>query len=113
MTTAYQFLSAWITSRIDDERAPTLVDYPHPVALSAGVSIAPLTAHGETASAKSTEDHSSLGAGSVTGTESRGGGPSGGRHRPFSAPTPNRTAATVSRCPTLPPPTCSCGPGVW
>ena len=48
MTTTYQFLSAWITSRIDDERGASLVEYALLVALIAVVCIAAVTALGET-----------------------------------------------------------------
>ena len=46
MTTTYQFLSAWITSRIDDERGASLVEYALLVALIAVVCIAAVTALG-------------------------------------------------------------------
>ena len=42
--TTYQFLSAWITSRIDDERGASLVEYALLVALIAVVCIAAVTA---------------------------------------------------------------------
>ena len=55
MTTAYQFLSAWITSRIDDERGASLVEYALLVALIAIVCIAAVTALGSTTSEKFSE----------------------------------------------------------
>jgi len=59
--TTYQFLSAWITSRIDDERGASLVEYALLVALIAVVCIAAVTALGSTASEKFSEIDSSLG----------------------------------------------------
>ncbi len=44
MNTTYQFLSAWITSRIDDERGASLVEYALLVALIAVVCLAAVTA---------------------------------------------------------------------
>jgi len=61
MTTAYQFLSAWITAHIDDERGATLVEYALLVALIAVVSIAALTALGQSASEKFSEVDSAIG----------------------------------------------------
>ena len=55
MTTAYQFLCAWITSRIDDERGASLVEYALLVALIAIVCIAAITALGGSASQKFSE----------------------------------------------------------
>ncbi len=55
MTTAYQFLSAGITSRIDDERGASLVEYALLVALIAVVCIAAVTALGSTTSQKFSE----------------------------------------------------------
>ncbi len=55
MTTAYQFLSAWITSRIDNERGASLVEYALLVALIAVVCIAAVTALGSTTSQKFSE----------------------------------------------------------
>lgn len=60
MTTAYQFLSAWITAHIDDERGASLVEYALLVALIAVVCIAAVTALGQTASEKFSEVDSSL-----------------------------------------------------
>ena len=61
MNTTYQFLSAWITSRIDDERGASLVEYALLVALIAVVCLAAVTALGTTASEKFSEVSSSLG----------------------------------------------------
>lgn len=61
MNTTYQFLSAWITSRIDDERGASLVEYALLVALIAVVCLAAVTALGTTASEKFSEIDSSLG----------------------------------------------------
>ena len=55
MTTAYQFLSAWITSRIDDERGASLVEYALLMALIAVVCIAAVTSLGSTTSQKFSE----------------------------------------------------------
>ena len=61
MTTAFQFLSAWITARIDDDRGASLVEYALLVALIAIVCIAAVTALGSSASAKFSEIDSGLG----------------------------------------------------
>ena len=61
MTTAYQFLSAWITARIDDERGASLVEYALLVALIAVVCIAAVTALGDSASTKFSQVESGLG----------------------------------------------------
>ena len=61
MITTHQFFSAWITSRIDDERGASLVEYALLVALIAIVCIAAVTALGESASAKFSEIDSGLG----------------------------------------------------
>ncbi len=61
MTTAFQFLSAWITSHIDDERGASLVEYALLVALIAVVTIAAVTALGQTASSKFSEVNSAIG----------------------------------------------------
>lgn len=61
MTTAFTFLSAWVTSRIDDERGASLVEYALLVALIAIVCIAAVTALGESASSKFSEIDSGLG----------------------------------------------------
>ena len=55
MTTAYHFLSAWITSRIDDERGASLVEYALLMALIAVVCIAAVTSLGSTTSQKFSE----------------------------------------------------------
>ncbi len=60
MNTTYQFLSAWITSRIDDERGASLVEYALLVALIAVVCLAAVTALGTTASEKFSEIDSAL-----------------------------------------------------
>ncbi len=61
MNTAFTFLSAWITSRIDDERGASLVEYALLVALIAIVCIAAVTALGESASSKFSEIDSGIG----------------------------------------------------
>lgn len=61
MTTAYQFFTAWVTSRIDDDRGASLVEYALLVALIAVVCIAAVTALGSSASAKFSEVESGLG----------------------------------------------------
>ena len=61
MNTTFQFLSAWVTSRIDDERGASLVEYALLVALIAVVCIAAVTALGQSASEKFSEVASSLG----------------------------------------------------
>lgn len=61
MHTAFTFLSAWITSRIDDERGASLVEYALLVALIAIVCIAAVTALGESASSKFSEIDSGIG----------------------------------------------------
>ena len=61
MTTAFHFLSAWVTSRIDDERGASLVEYALLIALIAVVCIAAVTALGSSASEKFSEVDSSLG----------------------------------------------------
>ncbi|MFX3681224.1 MAG: Flp family type IVb pilin [Candidatus Hopanoidivoransaceae bacterium] len=61
MTTAFTFLSAWVTSRIDDERGASLVEYALLVALIAIVCIAAVTALGESASSKFSEIDSGIG----------------------------------------------------
>ncbi len=60
MNTTYQFLSAWITSRIDDERGASLVEYALLVALIAVVCLSAVTALGTTASEKFSEIDSAL-----------------------------------------------------
>ena len=61
MITAYQFLSAWMTSRVDDERGASLIEYALLVALIAVVCIAAVTALGETTSQKFDEVDSAIG----------------------------------------------------
>ena len=61
MHTTFTFLSAWITSRIDDERGASLVEYALLVALIAIVCIAAVTALGESASGKFSEIDSGIG----------------------------------------------------
>ena len=61
MTTAYQFLSAWITSHIDNDRGASLVEYALLVALIAVVCIAAVTALGQSASEKFSEVDSAIG----------------------------------------------------
>jgi pilus assembly protein Flp/PilA len=60
MSTTFQFLSAWVTSRIDDERGASLVEYALLVALIAVVCIAAVTALGTSASTKFSEVASNL-----------------------------------------------------
>ena len=60
MTTAYQFLSAWITAHIDDDRGASLVEYALLVALIAVVCIAAVTALGSSASEKFSEVNSAI-----------------------------------------------------
>ncbi len=61
MTTAYHFLSAWITSRIDNDRGANLIEYALLVALIAMVCIAAVTALGSTTSQKYSEVDSAIG----------------------------------------------------
>ncbi|MDW3218993.1 MAG: Flp family type IVb pilin [Acidimicrobiales bacterium] len=61
MTTAYQFFTAWVTSRIDDDRGASLVEYALLVALIAVVCIAAVTALGSSASGKFSEVESGIG----------------------------------------------------
>ena len=61
MSTAFQFLSAWITARIDDDRGASLVEYALLVALIAIVCIAAVTALGQSASEKFSEIDSGIG----------------------------------------------------
>jgi pilus assembly protein Flp/PilA len=60
MTTTYQFISAWITSRVDNDRGASLVEYALLVALIAVVCIAAVTLLGQTASEKFSEVSSNL-----------------------------------------------------
>lgn len=57
----YQFMSAWLTSRIRSERAASLVEYALLVALIAVVCIAAVTFLGSTASNKFNQVGSSIG----------------------------------------------------
>jgi pilus assembly protein Flp/PilA len=61
MTTAYKFLSAWVTAHIDNERGASLVEYALLVALIAVVAIAAVTALGQSASSKFSEVDSAIG----------------------------------------------------
>ena len=61
MTTALQFLSAWITSRLDDDRGASLVEYALLVALIAVVCIAVITVLGDSASTTFSEVESAIG----------------------------------------------------
>ncbi len=57
----YQFMSAWLTSRIRSERAASLVEYALLVALIAVVCIAAVTFLGRNASDKFNQVGSSIG----------------------------------------------------
>ena len=59
--TTFNFISAWITSRIDDERGASLVECALLVALIAVVCIAAVTALGSSASDKFSEIDSAIG----------------------------------------------------
>jgi pilus assembly protein Flp/PilA len=61
MFTTYQFLRTWLTSRIDDERGASLVEYALLVALIAVVCVAAVTALGSTTSQKFSEIDSAIG----------------------------------------------------
>ncbi len=61
MTTTFQFVTAWITSRIENDRGASLVEYALLVALIAVVCIAAVTALGTSASTKFSSVSSSLG----------------------------------------------------
>jgi pilus assembly protein Flp/PilA len=61
MFTTYQFLCTWLTSRIDDERGASLVEYALLVALIAVVCVAAVTALGSTTSQKFSEIDSAIG----------------------------------------------------
>jgi pilus assembly protein Flp/PilA len=54
MLTTYEFIQAWITSKVKDERAASLVEYALLVALIAVVCIAAVTLLGKSASSKFT-----------------------------------------------------------
>ncbi len=60
MITQFQFLSAWLTARIDDERGASLVEYALLVALIAVVCIAAVTALGQSANSKFNEVDSAI-----------------------------------------------------
>jgi len=60
MKTTYDFISAWLTARIDDDRGASLVEYALLVALIAVVCIAAVTALGGSASDKFTEVGNSI-----------------------------------------------------
>ncbi len=61
MTTTFQFVSAWISSHIDNDRGASLVEYALLVALIAVVCIAAVTALGNSASSKFSQVGSSIG----------------------------------------------------
>ena len=61
MITTYQMFRAWVTSRIDDERGASLVEYALLVALIAVVCVAAVTALGTTTSDKFSEISSGIG----------------------------------------------------
>lgn len=61
MITAYRFLGAWISSRIDNDRGASLIEYALLVALIAVVCIAAVTALGSTTSQKFSEVDSAIG----------------------------------------------------
>lgn len=52
MITAYQFMAAWLRTRVNDERGASLVEYALLVALIAVVCIAAITLLGNNASTK-------------------------------------------------------------
>jgi pilus assembly protein Flp/PilA len=52
MLTTYEFIQAWITSKVKDERAASLVEYALLVALIAVVCIVAVTTLGKQASSK-------------------------------------------------------------
>jgi len=60
MKTTYDFISAWLTARIDDDRGASLVEYALLVALIAVVCIAAVTTLGGNASGKFTEVGNSI-----------------------------------------------------
>ena len=61
MHNTFTFLSVWITSRIDDDRGASLVEYALLVALIAIVCIAAVTTLGETVSEEFSTIDSGLG----------------------------------------------------
>ena len=60
MKTTYDFISAWLTAKIDDDRGASLVEYALLVALIAVVCIAAVTTLGGNASGKFTEVGNSI-----------------------------------------------------
>ena len=60
MVTSYQFLSAWVQSKIDSERGASLVEYALLVALIAVVCIVAITLLGKGASSKFSSVASSI-----------------------------------------------------
>jgi pilus assembly protein Flp/PilA len=60
MKMTFDFISAWITAQVDDDRGASLVEYALLVALIAVVCIAALTTLGSNTSAKFDEVGSSL-----------------------------------------------------
>ena len=60
MLTTYEFIQAWITSKVKDERAASLVEYALLVALIAVVCIAAVTFLGQAASSKFSSVGSSI-----------------------------------------------------
>ena len=60
MVTSYQFLSAWVQSKIDSERGASLVEYALLVALIAVVCIVAITLLGKSASSKFSSVASSI-----------------------------------------------------
>lgn len=52
MITSYQFVSAWLQSKVSDERGASLVEYALLVALIAVICIIAITFLGESASSK-------------------------------------------------------------
>jgi pilus assembly protein Flp/PilA len=60
MITSYQFLSAWLTAHIKNDRGASLVEYALLVALIAVVCIAAVTALGKDASKKFSQVDSAI-----------------------------------------------------
>ena len=61
MMTSFQFLSAWVTAHVKNERGASLVEYALLVALIAVVCIAAVTTLGKNASDKFSQVGASLG----------------------------------------------------
>jgi pilus assembly protein Flp/PilA len=61
MKSTYDFISAWLTSKVDSDRGASLVEYALLVALIAVVCIAAVTTLGSNASSKFDEVGSSIG----------------------------------------------------